>query len=400
VLNQISAFFNPAVQDLDKILRTFGGEGGPRGAAATARAVGYITVPTMALYMLNREDPNYQELSQARKDFFWNVPRFRWNDEEGRMEHTGKFVAVPKPFLLGMIFGTMPERVMTWIDQDDPEAFSQIAQNFLQVALPSAIPTAMQPILEVTTNHDFFRDRPVIPESEKRLIAEEQAGPLQGETVRLIGKAFDVSPRNVEQLIRGYTGGLGTNALQIVDAALQLFGQERPVQSERDLPIPVVSRFLQSFLVDEPTVNSKSVERFYTHWEDIESNMATTRAMLKQLRPQDAQAFLQSHRSELVLYDAFGKTNRAISELRQLINFTRANKTLSQEQREQQILTLGRLIRKLAANANAMRRNVIQRLESQEQPSPLRVPSREPLPAPARGPLVPAGDTLTQRPSQ
>jgi hypothetical protein len=384
VANQVVPFMNAAIQDVDKIARTFGAEGGRRSAQATALGLATITAPTIALYLLNRDDPNYQELSAARRDLFWNIPRFRFNDEQGRVERVG-FISIPIPFLQGVLFKTVPERTMRWLDQQDPEPFDGMARRILDAATPPLIPGGLLPPLQVIANYDFFRDRPIVPAAEERLLRQEQAGPLQGETVRLLAKAMDASPRDVEHIITQYTGGLGELGLSATDAVLRLVGVERPGgQPERGVQgVPVLGKILQSFLVNEPTINSRSVEKFYERYEEVMAVMATTREMARQGRNEDVRGMVDAYRTDLATYKLYLQTSDAMAQLRDAINRVRSNKNISVEEREQQILLLGRTIRTLAANANTAYLRVRERIE--ETPADLRVPAGEtrvPLPRP------------------
>jgi hypothetical protein len=349
VLNQIIPFFNASLQGTDKLVRTF--KDNPYKAAALAST--YITMPSLALYAINHDDENYQELSDARKDFFWNIPLVEWNNDQGRFERTGGFFSVPKPFDLGMIFGAGAERTAEWIKNNDPEGFEAWANNFLESFVPSMLPTAIVPPIEAVTNFSFFRRRPIIPEREKDLLPEEQAGPLQGETARLLGKALGVSPRLVENTVRGYTGGLGEGALAFTDLVLERLGVEGSIEPRAPTErAPLVGPLISQFLVREPTVSSKSVERFYRNWEQISAVQATVRRQISEGRGQDASNLVQVSTAEMAGYRLYLETSQAIAKTRQAMSVVRTNKDIPREEREQRLLVLGRVIRTLAKNAN------------------------------------------------
>lgn len=366
--NRLMPFFNPAIQDLDKIARTFGAEGGKRAASAGAHAAAAITLPTLMLYLLNRNDPNFQELSEARKDFFWNIPLWHKNPETGRIERSGNFLTIPKPFLQGLIFGSVPERIFRWVDKQDPDAFNQLAEHLIGSATPPLMPAVMGPAIEAATNYDFFRQGPIIPASEQRLIAEEQAGELQGETVRLIGKALDVSPRLVDHVLKGYTGGASEQITKVTDAALRLTGVKSPESGQSTVEqIPVLSKIVQSFLVEEPTLNSKSVQKFYQDLGEIEATMATLRNMAKEGRGQDANNLAREFRTEIAAYQTFIQTNEQIGQLRAAIAQVRSSTQLSRAEREEKALMLGRTVRKSAQIANDVYRRLKERFREQDE---------------------------------
>jgi hypothetical protein len=141
------------------------------------RSLLYVTLPSIILYMMNRDDERYQELPQWEKDLFWIVL-------------TPKHVfRIPKPFELGVIFGTLSERVLDYIYTEDPDAFKGYLNTVKEAGLPDILPTAFTGWLEAFyANKSFFTDRPIVPVGEERLPAELQYGNYTSETAKLILK--------------------------------------------------------------------------------------------------------------------------------------------------------------------------------------------------------------------
>src|SRR5690606_35825582 len=144
--NQIKAFFNAAVQGTDQMARLFRRD--PMGY--TIRAFTFITLPSIALYLLNKDDPRYQELPQWRKDLYWVI----LGEDE--------IVFYPKPFEIGVLFGTLPERILRWVEENDPEAFEGVARALMEATMPvdptnplDWLPDAFTPILEVYANRSL-----------------------------------------------------------------------------------------------------------------------------------------------------------------------------------------------------------------------------------------------------
>jgi len=209
--NRITAFFNAGVGGMDKMVRTFR----DYPIRSTTRALAYITVPSVALYLVNRKDERYQQLPEWEKDMFWIIPT------------KNHLIRVPKPFELGIIFGAFPERILRKLDQDDPHAFDAIANDALSVATPNIIPTAIVPWMQVLTNRSFT-GAPIVPEREKRLPAPLQIGPQTSGTAQLLGRLLDQSPRKIDTLVQGYLGGLGKYATQGTDVGLRTVGLYNP----------------------------------------------------------------------------------------------------------------------------------------------------------------------------
>src|SRR5690606_25922156 len=128
-------------------------------------------------------------------------------------------IFIPKPWELGMVFGSAPERMMQWALEHDPHAFDGLAEDFQEAFLPGKVwppegalgwlPDVLLPWIEAVTNHSTFLNRPIVPEGEQNLLPPEQYGSRQTHTSREIGALLGVSPRKVEHVVRGYSAGLG-----------------------------------------------------------------------------------------------------------------------------------------------------------------------------------------------
>ena len=378
VLNQIIPFLNANVQGVDKLFRSFK----ERPVVTSALATGYITLPTLALYMLNHDDPIYNELSSARRDFYWNVSIPRWNAEQGRIERSGEFISIPKPFDAGLIAGAYPERVAEWIKTNDPEAFEDLRTNILESFIPGVLPTAIAPAIQAITGYEFFRGRPIVPEREKRLLPEYQAGPFQGETVRLVGKALGVSPRIVESVIRGHTGGLGEGVLATVDLILDGLGtQEGPIEPRTPLErTPLIGPMASQFLTREPTISSRSVSQFFQHWEEIDATMNTVRSLVTEGRAIEANRLATGSRAEIASYQIFSQSAESMSKVMKAIRGVRASRELDREQREERLKILGRVYRTIAGNALEARKRLMQNLEAPIPLSPFLFPADSSVP--------------------
>ena len=210
--NRIIAFMNAGIQGVDKMARQFKND--PLGA--TMKSLLAITLPSILLFLANYDDDRYKEMPQWEKDIFWIVLT------------ENHIFRIPKPFELGILFGTVPERILSWMIEEDPKAFDQLGHTIADAAVPGYIPTALLPIIETWANKSFFTDLPIVPEREKNLEPEYQFGPYTTETSKVIGAILDASPRKIENFIRGYTGGLGMYAIKLAEAV----GQETGVMEE------------------------------------------------------------------------------------------------------------------------------------------------------------------------
>lgn len=298
MINQIVAFFNANLQGTAKLASELKN----RPHVVIPRAVAGITIPSIALYMMNKDDPAYQELPQWQKDTFWIVIQ---RDEQGKLEHLWR---VPKPFELGVLFGTVPERIMQRIEKDDPDAFHELGNRLMQTFSPISWPltgSALSPIVENWANRDAFTDRPIVPGSTEDLIPSEQVAPHTGEAARQVGRLTNSSPAKVEHLVKGYTAGLGQIALQGANAAtragrkaLDLPPLTAPLaRHERDALASAPG--VRAFVARPPGTDAESISRFYDAFESAESHRKTYGALVKARRMDEARAFMKKHRKEI-----------------------------------------------------------------------------------------------------
>lgn len=246
--NKISAFFNASIQGTDKMFRAWR----ENPLDMTIKTAMFITMPSVLLWYLNKDDPRYQELPQWQKDIFWIIPT------------KDTLIKIPKPFELGILFGTVPERMLQWMyDKDRGQkgnGFKGLGGVIIDNMVPNVSPTALVPALEAATNYSLFMNRNIVPQHERdNLPPAMQYGPYTSAVGKGIGKMFDVSPRIVDNTIRGYTGGLGGFGLTLSDSVLGM-GEERPAKRISEMP------GIRGFTAT-PYASSESVQQVYDEFD-------------------------------------------------------------------------------------------------------------------------------------
>lgn len=246
--NKISAFFNASIQGTDKMFRAWR----ENPLDMTIKTAMFITMPSVLLWYLNKDDIRYQELPQWQKDIFWIIPT------------KDTLIKIPKPFELGILFGTVPERMLQWIyDKDRGQkgnGFKGLGDVIIDNMVPNVSPTALVPALEAATNYSLFMNRNIVPQHERdNLPPAMQYGPYTSAVGRGIGKTFGVSPRIVDNTIRGYTGGLGGFGLTLSDSVLGL-DETRPAKRWTEQP------GIRGFTAT-PYASSESVQEVYDAYD-------------------------------------------------------------------------------------------------------------------------------------
>nr|DAK46084.1 MAG TPA: Type I restriction enzyme Methylase [Caudoviricetes sp.] len=222
-LNQTIAFFNAAIQGTDKMVREFKEHPGQM----LAKTFIGITVPSLLLWYLNKDDPRYQELPQWQKDIFWVIP--------------GKdtLYKIPKPFELGILFGTVPERVMQYMYDKEKgrngPGFKGLGESITSNLLPNIIPTGFLPLAEWMSNYSFFMGRNIVPLSQSKLPDRQQYGPYTSYLARKVGNAFNLSPRKIDNTIQDVGGNLAALGNSLIDQAAGL-SETRPAKRASEMP--------------------------------------------------------------------------------------------------------------------------------------------------------------------
>lgn len=211
-------YLNAAVQGLDQIGRMYTQGGASRLAQVYAKSIGALTIPTAVIYMLNHNDPNYQQVSNFIKDNYLLIPN-----------GDGTFTKVAKPRELGMVFSTGVERALRAFSDHDPRAFQDFSNNFLQNFLPPGAGGAIQgyqqkglagipggvmqdtvagPIMDLERNKNFA-NQPIVPQDLLTRSPSLQYDAKTSEPAKFLGNLLNSSPKQLDFLAKSYLGVIG-----------------------------------------------------------------------------------------------------------------------------------------------------------------------------------------------
>jgi hypothetical protein len=320
VVNQLIAFWNANVQGTDKMVRSFK----DYPIETSIRVASAITIPSIALYMINRNDPRWDEIPSWQKNLFWIV--FTKDN----------IYRIPKPFELGILFGSVPERILEYADKKNPKLLQSLYKSMAQGAMPGYIPTVAIPLLENWANKSTFMDRPIVPKGREDVKPSYQYQPYTTELAKAIGKGVDKltmgatgSPAKIENLIRGWSGGIGTYVLNIADLGLRKAGVlpdiSKPTKTAADTPI------LKAFTVRHPSSSAESIQTFYNNYEEVNQIKNTAMALAKkEFKPQEGVDLLRH--SDYVNMD---RVNQAMSKANQFVQLVYANPKMQPDEKRQ-----------------------------------------------------------------
>ncbi len=285
-VNQIIAFFNATIRGWERPIQAF--KEAP--VKTSAKIFLGITLPSLILWTINHDEDWYKEVPQWQKDLFWLV---KIGDNIYR---------IPKPFELGLIFGSLPERFLDYLVDKDPEAMKQFTTSLFGSSLPGWIPTGLEPIIENITNHSFFRGAPIVSEGKGALPPEFQYTQWTSEVAKGLGSVLKQSPAKIDNLIQGWTGGLGRYATQAIDKLLQGTGvvpeKIEPSPTAADIPV------LKAFVVRNPIGGaSASVEKFYDILDGFTGQEQRLKLLLEDGKKAEYETEKLKHPELLLNYD-------------------------------------------------------------------------------------------------
>lgn len=249
-INQLLMFANAQVQDWAKwgvIGRDLakGGEARKIATQKIGRLVLNGVVTTLLFAALNRSDDDrkekYKKRPDGEKETYWIF---------------GDGVRIPKgQDIVTRFVSALTDEFIDKAMDDDPVSTKRLFK-IIRDAVPSIIPSLIEPAYEVRMNYSAFRDAPIVPVGQQRLDKAEQYGKYTSSFAKLFSEMTGLtSPRGVDYLINGYLGSTGRFVTQAPD---YLFKRGMTLND-----VLMVRRF-----AFDPAENTKTVKDYYEAYDE------------------------------------------------------------------------------------------------------------------------------------
>lgn len=332
-VNSVVAFFNARIQGYLKLYETFSNVETRSKALYTVGAS--ITLPSILLWIANHDDERYKELPQWQKDLFWIVIT-----GEGKDSIAWR---IPKPFELGYVFGTLPERLLDFVQTKDPTAIKKFISTLAFDNATSLIPVpdVAKPVIEAFSNRSLFTKQPIVPRSLEGLLPEYQYTEYTSETSKILGKLIRQisgeysgisSPVRIESTINNWTGTLGRTFTSLLDKALISSGviddPIKPEQTLSDMPV------IRAFVVRNPSSGSEYITTFYDKYEKVNKIFNSIDTLQKAGNFEEANKLLTNLPAEATVLKS---TYRLVQDLDKRVRDTYNSKFLSPNEKRQLI---------------------------------------------------------------
>lgn len=314
------------------------------------RAFQAVTIPSLLLWSVNKDNPKYQNAPNWLKNTAWRIPLPGDNA-----------MWVPKPFAMGVLFGSLPERLLDKYYSEKPEAFKDFANTLFSSVLKAPIPNLVQPVTEQWANKSLFTGHTVVPDALSKVAPAYQYTPYTSNTAKLLAHAFgyipglkDFGPGNltmaspliVQNYVRAWTGGTGNYVLQMLDKALEKAGITPPSTAPENRWAD--DPFLKSFLERYPSMSAQPIQDFYDNLEKTRTHYATMERLQKQGPREDIQAFAQDINPKLE------GISQALGKMRQVYELIYLNPSTPPADKRQQLDWLNNSMIDVATQGNKL----------------------------------------------
>ncbi|WP_407707000.1 LPD38 domain-containing protein [Aeromonas salmonicida] len=318
LMSQLLPFFNARIQGLGKLSREL--RDNPREIAKRA---GMITAASLALLAHNWDDERYEAVKDWDKDANWH---FWLGDHHWR---------IPKPFEIGVLFGTIPERMARALgDKDTGAQFGKaVARAIGDTFALNPIPQLAKPVVETTVNYNFFQGGPIDGPQDLAVMAEARYDEQTSLLMRELGELTGFSPKQLEHLVIGYTGTMGSYVMAAADGLIRA---SRPGESAswRADEIPLVKAVYRG---TGPAKSTQHMEEFYRMLNEVNQLKRTVDQYRSEGLTDKARELLEEQGGILKARRSLSRTQQQVRVVRNKIELIQRDRTMNAEEKRRRI---------------------------------------------------------------
>jgi hypothetical protein len=325
VLSMIIPFFNSQVQGLDVVYRTARGKmvfNDRLDLQSKLLSRGMLLAATTVMYaMYMQDDEAYKKATPEERyaNFFVRIPGV---DEA---------IRIPIAFELGFIFKAIPEAIynVAFGDAKVKPTLKGLGKMLLQ-SNPFGLPQAIKPAVEVKLGSSFYGPD-IESQREKKELATERFRENTSEAAKAIGSVtgnINLSPIEVEYLIRGYTGNLGVAMLQVLNPLLRAPGAEVDKPSQPLSKSPLVGSLFQ------PNEGRDLVNQAYEVMLKTQQTQGTFEKLKLGGDKEKVEQFVRENETEIGMNAISGRIHQQLGDLAKKIRIVTASPNLTTAQKD------------------------------------------------------------------
>ena len=286
-------------------------------------------------WALTHDDKEYKKQEQETRDNYWLLPSLG--------------IKIPIPFEIGVLFKVIPERIMAYMfGNDTGKDFMDSMKRQLISTFSVSPPQTFKPLIETTTNFNFFTWRAIIPPGLENVAPQYQVGPSTSKAAESIGKAIGASPMIVDHLISGYTGTMGTYMVDLMDSIFNTM-TDSPKPAKRFEQMPVIRRFLV-----DPEARG-TVSQYYDLRNSVDEAVRTVNLLEKSMNYKDYGEYVQENMKLLGARDYVLNMDKSLAELRAMKATIRLAK-MSAEEKTKSITQINQMENQMTENIQALKK--------------------------------------------
>ncbi|WP_271270479.1 LPD38 domain-containing protein [Aliamphritea hakodatensis] len=305
-----------------------------QAAQRFAIVTGALTAASIALYLHNKDDEEFQKLEDWQRDMYWFV----------RVGDSAYFI--PKPFEIGAI-ATVAERGLEQMvdDTKDGKLFLERMGHVVTDTFAfNPVPQMFKPVLDVYANKSSFTGRDIETMGMDRLSKVNRYRTNTTDGAKYISRALDstvgkvsenlvISPVQADYLIQQYLGWVGTMGATTVDIiSKQARGHEDPAKDWTEHQ--PIRRFFRD-------TSNPSYTRYGTEFYDALRETNRVYADIKHLRKMGEEAaaaeLAAENGNKLRLRAVLNKANKTLSKLNTRSKLIQRNNKLSATEKRQRL---------------------------------------------------------------
>ena len=301
ILTAVVPFMNARIQGLDVLYRA--GFGKMATATKERQQKAFVTrgLTLFALssmyWMMASDTEEYKTAEPEVRDNNWIIGNVR----------------IPIPFEIGTVFKVFPERIYEYFFGMDTgrDLKDSIVRNITSTLAFNPIPQAILPVVENVVNYSFFTGQPIVGKGMQDVAKQFQATPGTSLLAQQIADSTGQSPIMIDNLIRGYTGTIGTYAVMALDSIMR--GEGDPTKATMKAEqMPVIKRFFAS------PESTGSVTAYYDLKNRVDEAVRTINFLERTGGIQDLQEYMKDKGSKLISIQPYIQTlDKEITMLRE-----------------------------------------------------------------------------------
>jgi hypothetical protein len=318
---------------------------------------GAVALASIALYLANKDDEDFKKREQWDRDAFW------WSKIPG----TDIAVRVPKPFETGAIATLVERTIEQMVDKDvETSRFTDtLGRMVWQTFSMNPVPQLFKPMVDIYANKNPFTSAPIESAGMERLSKQERKtdstspiaialGGVSKAMSSITGESTELSPIQIDYMIRAYMGWLGGTIAASSGYAVQPFndGVYPDVNKTKMLSL--------GFIESLPTNQSTYMTDFYQNNQKIQQAYADMRHYAELGQSDKVLEVLKEKGSEISMQKFYDKTSKNLANIRRQIQMISnpAYTAMTGEQKQEEINRLRQLMSSVAEQAESARKAI------------------------------------------